>query len=166
MPMIRLLLALPLTLPPAADALPTPRPALAPNPGGALPSLVVSPAEAAAELRAWRERNAAQLAAVEEAWAALLRRMSGFRPAEFDRQCEDLATSLARLDESILLPAPDRLVDLYVRRLATHLHGAVAACRTGTLFNVVYHLGEARTALGEMRWLVAQRTRQPTAAPR
>ena len=122
-------------------------------------------AAAAGELLAWQQRNAAQLASVEKAWAALLHRLAGFRPAQFDRQCEGLSSSLARLDETILLPAPDLLVDLYVRRLTKHLHAAAAACRSQQLFNVVYRLEEARSALGEVRWLLAQRARVKSPQP-
>lgn len=163
-----------LTLLATTPALADPPRLLHPTPAGGGRPTAVAPAVrpsladsgTAVELIAWQRRNASQLAAVERAWAALLERMSGFRPAEFERQCQGLTTSLARLDESVLLPAPDRLVDLYVRRLTRHLHAAATACRAGELFNVVYRLEEARTALGEIRWLVAVRTRDASDSPR
>lgn len=109
-----------------------------------------------ADLATWHRRNAPQLAAVERAWAALLRRMRGHRPALFDHQCLALASSLEQLDEAGLLPVPDRLIDLYVKRLLTHLHGAARACNMDQLFNVVYRLEEARSALAEVRWLLTR----------
>ena len=116
---------------------------------------------ASEELLTWQRHNARQLSNVETAWAAMLRRMRGHRPARFDPQCRALASSLESVDESTLLPVPDPLVDLYVRRLMKHLHAAATACGSRQLFNVVYRLEEARTALGEIRWLLTQRTVRP-----
>ena len=119
---------------------------------------IATPSE---QLLAWQRHNARQLGDVETAWAAMLRRLRGHRPSLFDTQCRVLTSSLASVDESILLPVPDPLVDLYVRRLMRHLHGAATACGSGQLFNVVYRLEEARDALGEIRWLLQHRSVTP-----
>jgi hypothetical protein len=108
-------------------------------------------------LAAWYEENAVQIATLEHAWAGLLQRMGGHRPARFDSQCSGLVASLERLDEPALLPVPDPVIDLYVKRLLRHLHHAARACRAQELFNVVYHLEEARSSLGQMRTLLADR---------
>ena len=113
--------------------------------------------EASAELRQWHEQHTPALAGVEDAWVDLLRRMSGHRPARFEAQCEALSERLDELDRPTLLPVPDPLLDLYVKRLLEHLDAAVAACRAGELFNVVYRLEEARSALAEVRWLLSTR---------
>ena len=102
-----------------------------------------SPAKASPPaLTAWYEQAAPKLVTVEIAWAGLLHRMGGHRPARFDSQCLGLAASLEQLDEPALLPVPDPAVDLYVKRLLRHLHHAARACRAEELFNVVYRDGQ------------------------
>jgi hypothetical protein len=140
-------------------------PAAAAPPAGAAPSSADSivmrwsarEGESPPALAVWYEENAAQLATVEHAWVGLLRRMGGHRPARFDSQCSGLVASLARLDEPALLPVPDPVIDLYVKRLLRHLHHAARACQAQELFNVVYHLEEARSSLGQMLTLLADR---------
>ena len=117
----------------------------------------------------WGRQNATQLHSVEAAWASLLERLRGHQPGHFERQCNALVGSLERVDETVLFPVPDRLIDLYLRRQFRHLHGAATACRAEQLFNVVYHLKEASDARAEVRWLLSryidQLSGQSTAAP-
>ncbi|MDX1643485.1 MAG: hypothetical protein R3244_03900 [Thermoanaerobaculia bacterium] len=124
------------------------------------------PDRAAPDLVAWHRRHAAALAAVEHAWSRLLRRLSGQLPKRFREPCEALGERLDALDEATLLPAPDRLLDLYLKRMLWHLRRVGGQCRADQLWNVVHHLEEARTALGEVRWILEQRGFEPLSPER
>lgn len=102
----------------------------------------------------WHRANAPGLAAVEDAWSRLLRRLGGQLPARFAVPCRLLAERLGELDGAALFPAPDRLLDLYLQRMIWHLRRVAERCRPDELWNVVYHLEEARRALGEVRWVL------------
>lgn len=116
-----------------------------------------APDRASASVAQWHRDNAAGLAAVEEAWSRLLRRLGGQLPARFQTPCRLLAERLDQLDEASLLPAPDRLLDLYLQRMLWHLRQVGRRCRPDELWNVVYHLEEARQALAEVRWVLERR---------
>ena len=148
------LLLLTLLMDPTAFAVPDPPSAEAPE-----PSIAWSRPSAGADptLAAWHARYVVQIHPVLAAWARMTRRLRGDLPALFGPQCEGLVASLRGLDEQALLPVPDLLVDLYFRRLLTHLHAAATACTRDQLWNVVYRLEEARTNLGEVRWLLEVR---------
>jgi hypothetical protein len=110
------------------------------------------------ELARWNQLYRSQFAPVEISWARLLHRLSGDQPRRFSQQCDGLRTSLAQIDPASLLPAPDRLIDLYVRRMLLHLDAAGEACYREQIFNVVYRLEEARGALAEVRWLLSRQS--------
>lgn len=112
------------------------------------------PDDAPPSLVDWHRRHAAGLAAVERAWSRLLRRLAGQIPTRFEAPCRHLAERLDALDEATLLPAPDRLLDLYLKRMLWHLGQASGRCRPDQIWNVVHHLEEARHALGEVRWVL------------
>ena len=105
-------------------------------------------------LSAWHGRYVQQARPVLTAWNRMLRRLRGELPARFAPQCTGLVSSLERLDETVILPAPDRLIDFYLRRLLLHLRAAATACSRQELWTVVYRLEEARSNLAEMRWLL------------
>lgn len=109
------------------------------------------------ELVRWHDLYRTQFGAVESSWARLLRRLAGHLPGLFERQCTDLNASLDGIDPTTLLPVPDRLIDFYLKRLLLHLDAAGEACTRDEIFNVVYRLEEARSALAEVRWLLDQR---------
>jgi len=114
------------------------------------------PAGRPSALAAWHTGYSQQMRPILSAWSRLLRRLQGDLPAMFDPQCVGLVSSLERLEEAALLPAPDRLIDFYLRRLLMQLHAAAVACTRQELFNVVYRLEEARSNLGEIRWLLSR----------
>lgn len=116
---------------------------------------------AAPSLAAWHHTNAPGLAAVERAWSRLLDRLRGQLPARFAAPCRLLAERLDSLDRAALLPAPDRLLDLYLQRMLWHLGQVAGRCRPDELWNVVYHLEEARRALGEVRWVLERHDLRP-----
>jgi hypothetical protein len=109
------------------------------------------------ELAAWSLGFRRELLPVLSAWARFRRRLQGELPARFDPQCVGLVDSLDRLDRAVILPVPDLLIDLYVRRLMLHLDAAALACERHELYNVVYRFDEAGSALGDIRSLMAQR---------
>ena len=75
------------------------------------------PTGSPAELADWHAGYHRQMRPVLSAWARMLRRLRGDLPALFDPQCIGLVSSLEQLDETVLLPVPDRLIDFYLRRL-------------------------------------------------
>ncbi len=107
------------------------------------------------ELAHWNQLYRSQFGPVESSWARFLQRLAGDQPRRFRHQCNDLLASLAAVDATTLLPVPDRLIDLYLRRMLLHLDAAGVACSRDEIFNVVYRLEEARSALAEVRWLLA-----------
>ena len=110
------------------------------------------------ELARWNRLYRSQFGPVEASWAQLLHRLAGDQPRRFSRQCTGLRASLSRVDPASLLPVPDRLIDLYLRRMLLHLDAAGEACAREEIFNVVYRLEEARTALAEVRWLLSRQS--------
>jgi hypothetical protein len=108
-------------------------------------------------LATWSQDFQRELLPVLSAWARFRRRLQGELPARFDPQCAGLTTSLEELDRAVILPVPDLLIDLYVRRLMLHLDQAAVACRRHELYNVVYRFDEAGSALGDVRWLLTRR---------
>ncbi len=115
------------------------------------------PAAPPEELAHWNQLYRAQFLPVESSWARFLQRLAGDQPRRFQRQCADLRASLAQVDATTLLPVPDRLIDLYLRRLLLHLDAAGTACARDELFNVVYRFEEAGSALTEVRWLLGRK---------
>jgi hypothetical protein len=110
-----------------------------------------SPPAAPPELASWDRRFRHELRPVLSAWGRMNRRLQGDLPALFTPQCAGFNASLDRLDDSVLMPAPDLLIDLYVKRLLLNLEAAGVACSHHELYNVVYRLSEAKAALDEVR---------------
>ncbi len=108
-------------------------------------------------LGTWIRAFSHELQPVLAAWVHFRRRLQGELPALFNPQCIALVDSLKRLDHTVVLPAPDLLIDLYVRRLMAHLDAAAIACQRHELYNVVYRFDEAGRALAEIRWLLERR---------
>lgn len=155
------LFALTVVVAPPLDAAPLIRPGQSPDGEGTVVMRWSYPDRATPDLVAWHRHHADALAAVEDAWSRLLRRLAGQLPKRFREPCESLGERLDALDEATLLPAPDRLLDLYLKRMLWHLRQAGGRCRADQLWNVVYHLEEARSALGEVRWVLERHGLQP-----
>ena len=109
------------------------------------------------QLETWHALYKGEMVGVHHAWARLLERLNSHRPRLFSSRCDELGRHLDQVDESGLLPAPEILLDHYLKRMLFHLDHATQHCSADQLFNVVYRLEEARSALAEIRFLLQTR---------
>ena len=113
------------------------------------------------QLATWHNLYKTEMVGVHHAWARLLERLNSHRPRLFSSRCDDLGRHLRMVDANELLPAPEILLDHYLKRMLFHLDHATQHCSADQLFNVVYRLEEARSALAEIRFLLETRGLRP-----
>jgi hypothetical protein len=113
------------------------------------------------QLTTWHALYKTEMVDVHHSWARLLERLNSHRPRLFSSRCDDLGRHLRMVDANELLPAPEVLLDHYLKRMLFHLDHATRHCSADQLFNVVYRLEEARSALAEIRFLLEIRGLHP-----
>lgn len=101
----------------------------------------------AAEMQSWHRDYARRMAPLKRALGRLLAAQPVTRPAHLGPRCRQLAAAVAAVELPALLPAPDLVVDLYLKQALDQLAGAAAACSERSFARTDYHLLQAGRAL-------------------